>query len=683
MSVKMSLGQLVELSGQSQPDGCPPEWADDYPKLETVSKDVSGEKGQIVMYSYESGHYLVATFNSSMVAVKEDALRALTTEDISDFDVVVGPASNARVLGAAVSSNIQAKGFSLCKLFLSPEDLSGMMETAAKCEEEGLFTRLPSELEPGYLGREGAGKTMTFDADAEDTDDFVRDSPLTKVEEAISAVGNIISPYVETELGFSIYSKTNTVLMLPFDGDEDNYVPPDCENEDAANFLQMMWRANLMILINAGPGVSKLNLIPKVAGDQGATVLVQPSTLVLFDNQRYKFEYKPADKSLTMIAWYLDQPKEYAINKLDGDFSFLAQPSIGPNTPKSESVSIVSCADRYAFGVDEPWKLWVGYAKAGFDTIIRHPFVRWDCDIYYEKDADQNSGKSYTCHGGFSDGIELFDCRFFDISPAEAKGMDPTQRQVLEVSYICLHGAGFSKKQLQTKPSNISMFLGCDKQEWSSIPKDIGGSFASLNALAIAANRFNYCMNLKGASMVIDTACSASLVCSHTSKLYLLNKHYDPVVASITTGVNLSLSPWTYIGGCGAGMHSHIGRCFTYNFSADGYTRGEATGSVCFKLKPWQKELEEMAQLAGSQVNQDGRSASLTAPNGPAQERCNLAVIKEAGITPPEIETTECHGTGTSLGDPIEIGAYRKVMAADPRFEPVCITSSKSNLGHC
>eukprot|EP00933_Yihiella_yeosuensis_P040008 TRINITY_DN3421_c0_g1_i1.p1 TRINITY_DN3421_c0_g1~~TRINITY_DN3421_c0_g1_i1.p1 ORF type:complete len:354 (+),score=63.49 TRINITY_DN3421_c0_g1_i1:1-1062(+) len=87
--------------------------------------------------------------------------------------------------------------------------------------------------------------------------------------------------------------------------------------------------------------------------------------------------------------------------------------------------------------------------------------------------------------------------------------------------------------------------------------------------------------------------------------------------------------------------------------------------------------------LAGSQVNQDGRSASLTAPNGPAQERCALAVMKEVGLRPPEIDTTECHGTGTSLGDPIEIGAYRKVMATEPRHEPVVITTSKSNLGHC
>merc|ERR1712151_1073263 len=181
----------------------------------------------------------------------------------------------------------------------------------------------------------------------------------------------------------------------------------------------------------------------------------------------------------------------------------------------------------------------------------------------------------------------------------------------------------------------------------------------------------------------IDTACSASLVCTHTGKLYILHNMYDAVEAVVVCGVNLSISPYTYIGGCGSGMHSKLGRCFTYDFSADGYARGEATAACSIKLTPFSREDGHIALLAGSQVNQDGRSASLTAPNGPSQERCNLAVIKEVGIKPREIDTTECHGTGTSLGDPIEIGAYRKVMAPDPREEPVTITSSKSNIGHC
>jgi 3-oxoacyl-(acyl-carrier-protein) synthase len=456
------------------------------------------------------------------------------------------------------------------------------------------------------------------------------------------------------------------------------------ENEDAANFLSMMWRAKVQVIINAGPNNAKLTLISKTEGEPDVVLTVKPGMVALFSVARFKFAYKAEGKSLMMSSWFLDRPKEYQVDNLIGDFTHVVGGGLGPQPPSKDTVPVVSMATRYAFGVDDPWKLWIAYAKAGWDTQIRHPFQRWDCDLYYMEDADQTTGLSYTCHGGFSDGIELFDCKFFDISPAEARTMDPTQRQVLETSYIALQGAGFTKKQLQSRSAQVACFVGLDKNEWNSIPKDISGGFgASSSANAITSNRFNYCMNLKGASMTIDTACSSSLVCLHTGKLYILHKHFDPCEAVIDCGVNLSMSPMTYIGCCGAGMHSHLGRCFTYNMSADGYARGEATAATGIKLKAFDKEAGDFTLLAGSQVNQDGRSASLTAPNGPSQERCNSAVIKEIGLKPPEIDTTECHGTGTSLGDPIEIGAYRKVMAATPRTEPVTITSSKSNIGHC
>jgi len=503
-------------------------------------------------------------------------------------------------------------------------------------------------------------------------------------EESIATVGTILRPFVERELGFDLYSRSTSMLSMPFEGDEDAYAPPELENEDAAAYLTMLWRAKLMVIFNAGPGSASLTFLPKSGAVDEPKVRVEPGMLVIFMMDRYKFVYEPDSKALALSTFYLDAPKEYTIDNIYGDLSNMTGAMSGPVQPKKDQIPVVSMGTRYAFGGDEPWKVWVGYAKAGWDTQTRHPALRWDCDVYYEEGADQTSGKSYTCHGGFSDGIELFDCKFFDISPAEARGMDPTQRQVLEVSYIALLGAGFNKRSLQAKPANIAAFVGLDKNEWQSIPKDTTGGFgASNSANSITSNRFNYVMNLKGASMTIDTACSSSLVAQHTGKLYLLYKHYDPCEAVITCGVNLSLSPLSYIGCCAAGMHSHQGRCFTYNATADGYARGEATAATAIKLKDFDGQAGDYCLLAGSQVNQDGRSASLTAPNGPAQERCANAAIKECGIKSSELDTTECHGTGTSLGDPIEIGAYRKVMAKDPRNDPVVITSSKSNIGHC
>jgi polyketide synthase-associated protein len=675
MPATLIAGQLVEINGLKESVPAADGFGD-------AKVEANGQKGQLTEWDEATSKWTVATFSADMVALEETYLRPLTTADVQGFDVALGPASDLSVLGTEIADALARQGHALCKLFVSPGDLQEMQSTADKLVEDGLFERLAGELEPAYLGKDCTGKVLSVDF--AEPPEALSASSLKLLDDAISSVGTMLQPYTMEEFGFEVYSCSKTMLCMPFTGDEDAYELPDLGNEDAANFLSMMWRAKVMVIANAGQGEASLTLIPKQEGEGQPVLTVPPGMLALFSVERYSFSYKTVGKAVAMTAFLLDAPKEFVVNDLSGDFSALSGAMSGPGPPKQNQVSVVSLSERYAFGVDEPWKLWLAYAKGGWDSIIRHPFQRWDCDMYYHPDADQTSGVSYTCHGGFSDGIELFDCRFFDISPAEARGMDPTQRQVLEVSYVALQHAGFSKKSLQAKSANVAWFVGLDKNEWNGMPKDTSGGFgASNSANAITSNRFNYCLNLKGASMTIDTACSSSLVASHTAKLYLLHKHYDPCEAVGICGVNLSMSPHTYIGCCGAGMHSHIGRCFTYNFSADGYTRGEATAATCFKLLNFDREAGHYALLAGSQANQDGRSASLTAPNGPSQERCNSAVLKEIGIMPREVDTTECHGTGTSLGDPIEIGAYRKVMEKDPRDCPVTITSSKSNIGHC
>merc|ERR1712232_1314094 len=128
-------------------------------------------------------------------------------------------------------------------------------------------------------------------------------------------------------------------------------------------------------------------------------------------------------------------------------------------------------------------------------------------------------------------------------------------------------------------------------------------------------------------------------------------------------------------------MLSHAGRCFSFDVSADGYERGELCGALAFKQLKYDPE-KCYAALAGTQANQDGRSASLTAPNGPAQEHCMAAVLRETGYTPAEVDLFECHGTGTALGDPIEIGSFKKIMGTADRKEVLFISAHKSMICH-
>jgi polyketide synthase-associated protein len=547
----LQVGQLVEISGLARLIDIPVEWRRPG-KLYTGPKDVNGAKGQVVKWYEDAGQWMVATFDADMVLIEEQHLKALTIEDVEGFDLALGPRSDPSVMGEHIATAIVEKGIAVCKLFVSPDDLEGLLSTAEEAIKNDEFVRLPLEMEPGYLGMEGTGKTMSLDMEDEDLEDYIRESPITVIEETFSTVGVLLRPYTQDKLGHGIHSRSNTMLVLPFQGDEEDYPAPELQNDDAAEFLQTMYRAKLMVLINAGPATGILTLIPKAESGSEQKFTVSPGTLVIMSTE-YRYAYAAAGKSLTMRCWYLDYPRNYEIKQHpDADLTNLIDfvPK-GTAIPRGDPVAVAAIGTRYAFGIDVHEKLWTFYRHAAGDSFIKFPKTRWDVEQYYEPDAGPDSFKSYTCHGGFSDGIELFDNKFFDISPAEAKGMDPTQRQVLEVAYISLAGGGFQKKDLMKKHQQIAVFVGIDKNEWVSMPKDIAGGFASSSsANAITSNRFSYVMNLKGASMTLDTACSASLVCTHTAKLYLLHKQWDPCVASITCGVNLLLSPGSYIGCC-------------------------------------------------------------------------------------------------------------------------------------
>jgi len=683
MSGNFQVGQLVELTGLPGPIDIPEEWRRPG-KPYTGPKELNGARGQIVKWCEDQGHWMVATFDALMVPAKEQNLKSLNFKDVADYDIALGPRSDPTVMGEEITSALVLNGIAVCKLFMSPDDMESMVATADKAIEDGNFVRLPPELESGYLGQDGTGKTMDLDMEDEDLESYIKESPLKMVEDTFSTVGVLLQPYTGDKLGHDVHSRSNTMLCLPFDGDENNFSPPDFENDEAAHFLETMYRAKLMALVNLGPGSGVLTLLSREEGEK-TKLTINPGTMVVLSTT-YKYSYAPEGKSLTMRCWYLGHPQTFEITQHpDADLTQLEEFTErgGTKIPRGDPVAVCAIGTRYGFGAWEPEQFWSLLRHAGADTFIRHPEMRWECDVYYAPDADASTSLSYTSHGGFCDGIELFDNKFFDMSNAEAKSIDPTQRQMLEVSYISLSGAGFHKKQLMGKSMQIAVFAGIDKNEWMTMPKEAGFA-TSGSANAITSNRFSYIMNLKGASMTIDTACSASLVCTHTAKLYLLHKAWDPCVAAVSCGINLLLSPISFIGCCASGMLSHKGRSFTYNSSADGYARGESIGSHCIKNEAYDPaEKGHLGMIAGSQVNQDGRSASLTAPNGPSQEKCNLAVLKECGLTSPEVDCTETHGTGTSLGDPIELGAYIKVLSKETRDEPVFVTTSKSNIGHC
>jgi len=679
----LARGMLVAVGGLPGPARPALEAGD------TEPMDLNGVRAQLVSADHETGKWTAATFDGHVVAVDSQYLREMDGEELADYDFVLGPASDLDIVGRSLAECLDARGYAVVKLFVSADDAADMLSAAAQLEDEGHFERLAVEFERGYLGRDGSAKTLLLDPSDESAPGYVRDSPLRVMDINVGSISDMLAPHTRDSLGFGIYSRTSMLLTRPLaDGDDDRYAPAEVDDGDAEGYFHTMYRKKLALLQFVGPAEGTLTLFPLTSGGPEVTLRAEPHTLVLVSAAHFEYEHKMATDSLTLTSFFLSEPAVFSIDTVEADPELLLKSlSSGPAPPLGEKVAIQAMYCRYGGHSDGPDKFWTGICRAGADGVTEIPELRWDNTPYY--DPDMEFGGAYCKHGCFGiPGVDLFDCKFFEVSVAEAKTMDPVQRQVLEVSYMALVETGYDKTSLQRKPENIGHFVGIDKDDWlcmsaaGAISLDgVHGAAGAANA--ITSNRFSYALNLKGTSMTIDTACSSSLVCIHVSKLHLRNKENEPMPASIVNGLNLMLYPGPFIGCCAAGMLSHNGRCFTFDKSADGYTRGELCGALGFKPSQKFDNGENMYGLvAGTFSNQDGRSATMTAPNGPAQEKCIQGVLREAKLSAADIDCFECHGTGTALGDPIEVGSFRKAMSGTDRQRPVVISSSKSSIAH-
>jgi len=320
--------------------------------------------------------------------------------------------------------------------------------------------------------------------------------------------------------------------------------------------------------------------------------------------------------------------------------------------------------------------------KNGVDTISEVTKDRWDVEELYDPNPD-TPGKVVTKSGGFVKDVDKFDAAFFGISPREATRMDPQQRITLEVSWEALEDAGVAPSSLAG--SKTGVFVGVSNNDYSKLFGDdlenIDTYTSTGNAFSIIANRLSFFYDFRGPSMSIDTACSSSLVALHQAISSLRRGESNLALAG---GINLILSPEITITFSHAGLMAPDGRCKTFDASADGYSRGEGCGFVALKrLSDAERDGDRVyAVIRGSAINQDGRSNGLTAPNGLAQQQVIRDALRDANANPQDINYIEAHGTGTILGDPIEIQSIAEVMKGRSKDNPCYVGSVKTNIGH-
>ncbi|WP_372424301.1 SDR family oxidoreductase [Salinarimonas chemoclinalis] len=342
----------------------------------------------------------------------------------------------------------------------------------------------------------------------------------------------------------------------------------------------------------------------------------------------------------------------------------------------------VSCRLPGAASKEAFW----AHQEAGRDAIRPVPRRRWDAQAIHG-DPHRDPGRTDVGVGGFIDGEDLFAPEVFGISAYEAELMDPQHRLFLKAAYEAIWDAGHDPAALAGRA--VGVFAGVQFQDYQALLAARGIRSAQActgNAHAMLANRVSYLLDVHGPSEAIDTACSGSLVAIHRAVRALRDGECDLAIAG---GVNLLLTPDLFVMGRQMGVLSPTGRCRTFDADADGYVRAEGVGALL--LRPLEEAIRDRDHvwgvIEGSAVNHGGRAASLTAPSSAAQTALMIRALDDAGLGPDAVGYVEMHGTGTVLGDPIEVEsvgrAFRRLRARESLAPTPCALGSvKAAIGH-
>mmetsp|Transcript_44953 Transcript_44953/g.95839 ORF Transcript_44953/g.95839 Transcript_44953/m.95839 type:complete len:1232 (+) Transcript_44953:79-3774(+) len=688
----VEVGAFVEIHGLEgkQVHTAPLAYAEDPDKW--VSKNVDGQKGQCTEYDAENGEYVVHTFEGFLASVPEANLKLFDPPLAEDggFDLLWPSGDAEEEFGEMIGQALARKGYCVIQTSLSAHEREEAVADAKQVKDTQEFKE---ELELDYLGRDNTTKTLKL----KDDDPLTEPSDiLGSCDRHLSDLGAMLAPVAEGYLNIDCVGRSPGLVRVPFSSKAEqsrlkSEPLMDDDIEEGLVAAHIAWvqsrKICMMYLIDNEGGEMQLF---KKDGEK-VTLPIERNKLLVFRHDTFSYSYKPMGESLAVQSWMLTATQSIEVKRVTGPAAEmdLAQDIKGPPRAVGLQMQIMTMMTRFPGVCQNPDMYWAMLSYCT-DCDTEWPFGRYDQGLYYMEGPDASiMGKSYTKHSGHLTDEQLygFDNKFFNITDAEAQCMSTNQRNSCEVIYDTLQQRGFTPKSLNGKA--IGIYVGDVGSDWHSYTpfSSLAHWNPDLSATAVSSalvpTRMSYVFNMQGPTMTFDTACSASLVATHHAHMGMINWKIwgKPCDGAVCGGTN-SVGPIGYVGNCSASMLSHIGRSFTYDRTADGYQRGEGTGMFYMHITDDLDEIENrLAALIGSCANQDGRSASLTAPNGPSQQAVIRHSLKMGGIDAEHVTAVECHGTGTALGDPIEVGAIMAVMEGE-RDDPLPHTSAKSNISH-
>eukprot|EP00929_Paragymnodinium_shiwhaense_P007314 TRINITY_DN111235_c0_g1_i1.p1 TRINITY_DN111235_c0_g1~~TRINITY_DN111235_c0_g1_i1.p1 ORF type:complete len:1193 (-),score=289.97 TRINITY_DN111235_c0_g1_i1:44-3622(-) len=646
-------------------------------------------------------------------------------------DIALGDAAAQApgALGCLIVQHLAVKGFCVLDAGLSPEVLAEALKEAEDLERQQRFKRIHPIIAEGLLGPDGSGGIAELHLPDAGEDELALDGEtLQSVDHTLSDLVFLVEPHISA-LGADLGHRTAaTIHRCSRRADNAAALDPALKEVDVEKWLMQFVRHTLMVAIFLGPTDGVLTLEPYDTPDADPLRLsIWPGCVVVLRPDLMSHHFSSLGKSLTATCFCLDATTKRfslegklkpAVSALDNWMTSRLktlktleteetvwdaaiprswQKAMNHMFHKGELVGVRSISCK--FPATDCVTSWFKASVAGPDYVTEVPSTRWDHSEIYDPDLESwKRHKSYCKHAAFIDGVEMFDCKMFDISPAEAKIMDPQQRLILETGYTAFASMGHTKKTLRNALCGVYVASGTDEWQHVNRKKDYGPFEATGSSLAIIAGRFSYIMALKGPALVFDNEGSSALTATYFAAESLQRRgNAARNDFSIALGVHLCLASMWWPSHCAAGWLSRKGRCSTFDASADGYVRGE--GCAAMVLKQYSDFVgnayvvdEEVASsalgcIAGARINSSGRSCGLSAPSGPAEQEAIVEALHNARVSPLDVDIVEVHGTGVLLADAVEAASAQKVHRDRPQdagddSPALALLAGKTSLGN-
>jgi len=699
--------QLVQVVGLESPLEPTPQMLAIDPDVQPML--VNGLKGWALTWLPEEEKYLVKTFNGCHICISAANLQGFEpgSVDQGGFDLAC-PAEGMPLdpFAESMASKLVMQHFCVVQFSTSAAQAREALKKAKSPEYD--WACMPTDFEAMFMGRKPQGKISWL---ADDTYDGSAD-PISFADMAMEEVALALAPYCP-ELGFVAAGKSNGMLRMPTtpaDHDRDLLYAEggSMTGDDFKSYADFTRRGKISLMYFLHGSGGTLTLEPKDASKQSTDVLIEEGQMVIFDQELMNFSYSPhGSDALVLHSWILreafpgESGAEGAVVKEQLD---TLEAPVAPVIGKSgETVDCMAMGTRF---IGNCWNAQDTNSAFmhGCDAMTSPAMCRWDHSEYY--DPEGGEFKISCNHIGMCcnpvDVFTVFDNEYWGMTEKEAQNTNFCARTCTEVAMESCVRAGFTRESLRGSEFVLALGAADTSEVFFNclMPSHITWKKPQLDDEVFLNNRstgqhslfLSWKLGLTGPAYVLETACSTGLYA--TAMCHADMRPQEPgefkfqgkkqVKNGIAAAVMATISPWFTMSLCKAGMLTHMGRCFTFDSSADGFVRSEACAAM-FLQAHVNECPTRYALLAGTAMNQDGRSASLTAPNGVSQQQCIRLSLREAGIRALDIQIQELHGTGTPLGDPIEVGALRNTMMEENgviRKTPLVKTSSKANFGH-